>query len=163
MHKLTVRGMFLIGVLGGGFCAAEPGQAQTIEWIRQFGSTAQEFTHGVAADSTGVYVVGQSNGTLPGQTSGGSFDSYIKKYDKDGNELWTRQFGTSGNDETARAVASDGVNVYVVGYTNGVFPGQTAPIGGQFSKSSFIRKYDINGTEKWTRQYSSEAARRGLD
>jgi uncharacterized protein (TIGR03437 family) len=143
--------------LAAGFSAGTPGRAQTIEWIRQFGTSLHEFTHGVAVDATGVYVVGQSFGTLPGQTSGGNADSYIRKYDHDGNELWTRQFGTSGNDETARAAASDGVKVYVAGYTNGVFPGQTAPIGGQFSKSSFLRKYDVNGTEQWTRQYSSES------
>ena len=157
MLKLILRKVFVLGVLVAGFGAGMPGRAQTIEWIRQFGTSLHEFTHGVAVDSTGVYVVGQSYGTLPGQTSAGSVDPYIRKYDANGNELWTRQFGTVGNDETARAVASDGVNVYVVGYTNGVYPGQSTPIGGQFSKSSFIRKYDINGNEQWTREFTSEA------
>ena len=77
-------------------------------WIRQFGSVAVagDYGTGVAADSTGIYVVGGTEGALPGQTRLGSTDAFVRRYDLNGNELWTRQFGTSAPD-AANGVAAD--------------------------------------------------------
>ncbi|UBV45257.1 SBBP repeat-containing protein (plasmid) [Deinococcus taeanensis] len=61
-----------------------------------------------------------------------------------------RQFGTDQADD-ANAVTSDGHgSTYVVGTTNGAFPGQTRahPSGPEL----FVRKVDVNGRELWTRQ-----------
>ena len=46
-------------------------------------------------DGLGVYVVGTTNGALPGQTAHGQNDVFVRKYDPAGNYLWTRQFGTT--------------------------------------------------------------------
>ena len=47
--------------------------------------------------ATGLYVAGFVTGLLPGQTGGGGgaadVDAFVRKYDFNGNELWTRQFG----------------------------------------------------------------------
>ena len=37
-------------------------------------------------------------GTLPGQTTAGGIDAFVRKYDPNGTEMWTRQFGTAGDD-----------------------------------------------------------------
>ena len=37
---------------------------------------------------------------FPGQTNVGGSDSFIRKYNSDGDEEWTRQFGTSGGVST---------------------------------------------------------------
>src|SRR3989454_5558413 len=79
---------------------------------------------GIAVDASGVYVAGSINGTLPGQTSAGSCDAFLRKHDTSGNVLWTRQFGTSGEDE-AIAIAVDASGAYVAGRTSGALPGQT--------------------------------------
>ena len=86
-------------------------------WTRQFGTSVPDDGNGVAVDGGGnAYVVGHTNGTLPGQTSAGANDAYVRKYDSAGSELWTRQFGTSSNQDDAYAVAVDGGgNAYVVG------------------------------------------------
>jgi Beta-propeller repeat len=121
-------------------------------WSRQFGSAtlAQDYGTGVATDQTGVYVVGYTDGALPGQTSLGSTDAFIRKYSPDGNLLWTRQFGTDAQDYAA-AVATDGTGVYVVGRTQGnIVTGGPAP-----NEDAFIRRYDPNGTVVWTRQFGS--------
>ena len=48
----------------------------------------------VAVDPTGAsYVVGETFGTLPGQSPAGTLDAFIRKYDPSGAESWTRQFG----------------------------------------------------------------------
>src|SRR5262245_18835883 len=41
-------------------------------WIRQFGSASQDTGAGVATDSTGIYVVGQTFGALTAQTNLGN-------------------------------------------------------------------------------------------
>lgn len=121
------------------------------QWTRQFGTTGNDGANGVAVDSGGsVYVVGYTGGTLPGETSSGFDDTFIRIYDSNGNVVFTRQFGTSGYD-LANGVAVDGLgNYYIVGYTNGIL-GQ-ARTGGY---DAFIRKYNSSGTAAWTGQFGS--------
>ena len=77
----------------------------------------------IAADSTGVYVVGTTPvwygsaylTVLPGQCrSGSGGDSFVRKYDPDGTEAWTRQFGTA-QATWASGVVVDAIGVYVAG------------------------------------------------
>ena len=119
-------------------------------WTSQFGSSANEYASGLYGDSSGVYVAGQTYGALPGQTSAGEWDAFVRKYDLNGNELWTRQFGTSG-DERGLGLYGDSSGVYVAGQTYGALPGQTSAGGGD----AFVRKYDGDGTEVWTKQFGS--------
>jgi hypothetical protein len=118
-------------------------------WSRQFGTAGADEALGVALDPAGnAYVAGWTLGTLPGQSSAGTVDAFVRKYDPLGNELWTRQFGSWERD-FARAVATDSAgNAYVVGETHGVLPGQAS--GGGYD--AFVRKYDPAGNELWTRQ-----------
>ena len=122
-------------------------------WSRQFGSAAvaQDDGTGVAVDLTGVYVVGWTQGALAGQTGLGSVDAYIRKYDFNGNVVWTRQFGTAAQDE-ALGVAADGTGIYVVGSTQGPLGAGSPANPGQ---DAFIRRYDANGNEVWTRQFGT--------
>jgi hypothetical protein len=106
-------------------------------WASQFGAAAADQANAVAADSSGAYVAGWTDGALPGQTSAGSTDAFVAKYDADGNLLWTRQFGDPALDEEAFGVSADGSGVYVTG--------NTTPI---------LRKYDPDGNLLWTGQFA---------
>lgn len=97
-------------------------------WTREFGTSSADFAVGVAATSGAAYVIGYTGGQLPGQVSLGQTDAYVSKYDPTGNELWTTQFGTSGQDG-AWSVSANGNDVYVSGCTSGVFSGQSS-VGG---------------------------------
>jgi hypothetical protein len=110
-----------------------------LEFIEQFGTSGGDDARGVFVDSLGdVYVVGITGGTLPDQTSeGGEFDAFIRKYNSDGDEEWTRQFGTSGRDVANRVYADSSGSVYVVGSTTGTFPGQTSEGG----SDAFLAKF----------------------
>ena len=125
-------------------------------WTRQFGSTIpgietpSDVATGVAVDSTGIYVTGYVGGSLPGQTTVGDFDAFVRKYNLNGVELWTQQFGTSAV-EFARSISVDGTALYVGGETLGAFPGQTA----SGSRDAFISKFDTSGNPLWTRQFGS--------
>lgn len=128
---------------------------QTVEWTRQFGSPLNEALRGIAFDATGnVYVTGDTQGTLPGETSAGGTDAFVRKYDAGGEVVWTRQFGTAGNEFVG--IVSGGIavgdeGVYIGGYTNGAFPGH-ANAGGF---DAFLRKYDTDGNEMWTDQFGT--------
>ena len=97
----------------------------------------------VAVAASGVYVAGTTSGTLPGQASTGGQDAFVRKYDFDGNVLWTRQFGTAGTD-TATGIAADASGVYVAGSTRRHLPGARTSAGGS---DAFVRKYDAGGTD----------------
>ena len=120
-------------------------------WTRQFGTKGTEVAVGIAANASGIYVLGETDRALPGQVyASGLFDVFLRKYDTNGTELWTRQFGTSGL-EFPGGVAADASGVYIVGATSGALPGQSNTSG----YDAFVRKYDTNGAELWTRQFGS--------
>jgi YVTN family beta-propeller protein len=127
-------------------------------WTRQFGSAVDDLAFGVAADSSGVYLTGQTNGTLPGETPVGASDAWVSKYDANGNHLWTTQFGSS-NFDSATNVAVDSSGVYVVGRTAGTFPGGTNAGG----EDIFIQKVDSAGNLVWARQFGSSSSEAGED
>jgi hypothetical protein len=124
------------------------------QWTRQFGSWERDFARAVAVEDAGdAYVVGETYGTLPGQSSAGGYDAFVRKYDPAGNELWTRQFGGGGGEGAWGVALNAAGGAYVVGITRAALPEQS-PAG---SFDAFVRKYDPAGNEVWTRQFGSEA------
>lgn len=133
-----------------------PALTKVAVWVRQFGSAGFAEALALGLDGAGnIYVTGYvaGSGSLPGQTSSGSSDAFVRKYDPSGTELWTRQFGSTRSD-LAYAVAVDGAgNIYVAGWAMDFLPGQGYREGSGFG--AFLRKYDPSGTELWTRQFGS--------
>ena len=120
-------------------------------WTRQFGTSLNDYAYDVCADDSGVYVVGTTGGTLSGQISAGSLDAFIRKYDMDGIELWTRQFGTTGGDQ-AYGICADDSGVYITGNVQYTLPDQTS-LGGI---DAYVRKYDTDGVEQWACQFGTD-------
>jgi hypothetical protein len=121
-------------------------------WTRQFGSAERDIPKGVTLDDAGnVYVVGQTFGALPGQTSAGGWDGFLRKYTAAGDEVWTRQFGGGGGESAASVRIDHAGNAYVVGGTRAALPGQTNI--GDFD--SFIVKLDAGGNSVWVRQFGT--------
>jgi hypothetical protein len=133
-------------------------------WTRQFGGGGGDVATGVAVDRDGPgvrgcppegspIVIGMTHSTLPGQTAAGSDDAFIRAYGPDGNEHWTRQYGTDrGEGARTIAVAPDG-GLLVAGSTEGAFPGQQWEGG----FDAYLRRYDGDGNLQWTRQFGSPA------
>ena len=134
-----------------GLVAPGPGaSAVTVGWTRQFGTTNVDEALAVTLDRSGnTYVAGWTQGVLPGQTSSGTLDGFVRKYDPAGTELWTRQFGSSERDYVRGVVTDAAGDIYLAGETEGTLPGQ-ASAGG---RDAFLRKYDSAGSELWTRQF----------
>ena len=107
--------------------SAKAAWGQEIGWTRQFGTSDNDYAPGLAVDASGnVYIAGYTLGALPGQSFSGSMDAFVRKYDGEGNELWTRQFGTSDNDSAYGLAVDASGNVYVAGETRGALPGQSS-------------------------------------
>ena len=112
---------------------------QEIGWTRQFGTSDNDYAPGLAVDASGnVYIAGWTEGAFPGESSSGGTDAFVRKYDGSGNELWTRQFGTSTSDVARGVVVDTSDNVYVAGYTFGALPGQSYAGGGDVLLVKFV-------------------------
>ena len=119
-------------------------------WTRQFGTSSGDYAYGVATDTNGhIYVTGHTRGDLEG-TNAGNEDAFLRAYDPNGTELWTRQFGTTASDVSLGVATDASGNVYVTGTTTGALEG---PYAGNVD--GFVRAYDPNGTALWTRQFGT--------
>ncbi len=82
-------------------------------WVRMGGSAGTDYGTAVCADSTGVYLLGQTDSTVfAGGGSRGDF--FIVKYDFTGNIVWSKQYGTSDY-EYPGEMAIDSSGLYVTG------------------------------------------------
>jgi hypothetical protein len=122
-------------------------------WTREFGTADGDWAFGAASDPAGNFYV---TGYFGAGTSAAV--AFVRKYDRDGNALWTRQFGSSaGTYGYGVAVAGDG-SIVVAGITFGALPSQT----GLGDSDAFVRKYDAAGVELWTRQFGTAVSDQGL-
>jgi hypothetical protein len=105
----------------------------------------------VAVDSSSnVYLAGQTQGAVDGQSFTGATDAILVKYDASGAKQWTRLLGGSGSSDTygyGVAVDSSG-NVTVMGQTSGNL-GSNTRTG---SKDLFAAQYDPSGNLLWVKQ-----------
>lgn len=145
-------GVFCLAlILGGSAALREPASSAhegeepgiltaSLVWVRQFGTTGMDGAYAVALGPGGLYVAGYTEGSLEGQPWAGATDAFLRKYDLDGNAIWTRQFGNATSD-SARAVATDReYGIYVAG-----------GIGGD----AFVRKFNPSGNGSWVHEFGA--------
>ncbi len=112
------------------------------QWTRQLGSSSYDDGIGSATDASGnVYVTGFTNAALDGNSSAGSDDLFLVKYNSAGQKQWTRQFGSSSGDGAWGIATDASSNVYVTGYTAGALDGNTSA----GNSDMFVVKYDDSG------------------
>ena len=124
--------------------------ATSLEWVETHDGPLHGSDAGqaVAVDANeDVYVVGTEI------VFGSDSDIWLRKYDGDGNTLWTDTYDSPAHrDDQGFGVAVDGSgDVYVVGSEDRTDLGQGADI--------WLRKYDSDGNVLWTRTYDSPAHR----
>lgn len=126
-------------------------------WTDQFGTAGEDSAFAVAVAGEYVYVTGQVAGTLPGQTSSGNSDLFIRAYDTAGAVQWTHQYGSEGHDlGAALSTIPTGTDagVYITGTTGGTLPGEVA-LG---DTDAYVVKYALDGTFAWATQYGTESS-----
>ena len=113
-------------------------------WIRSFGSDDGSTGFLVAVNETALYVGGYTYGPLR-NLNGDTVDrGFVRKYDLDGNEGWTRQFGTAEFERsTLLGLTIDPTGLYLAG----LFSAYSNDLRSQI----LLQKLDLNGNEIWTR------------
>lgn len=123
-------------------------------WVREIGGIANEFPGGVTVDNEGnSYVAGVTQGSIfgVGRFENGSNDGFLVKYDKDGNTIWEKQFGTLSGEIVHGVNIDSAGNAYVVGETLGAFEGNTQ--SGNWD--AFVAKYDKDGNQIQVHQFGT--------
>jgi hypothetical protein len=130
------------------------------QWTRLFGTAHSEYDCRVVLDSSGnAYVVGRTGGTFSGETKIGTNDAFVRKFDSDGNTLWTHQWGIASEYlyPTGIGVDSSGC-AFVSGYTLGTFTDETN-LG---VNDAFVSKLNSAGTAVlWNREFGTAGQDRG--
>lgn len=122
-------------------------------WIEQFGTATFDELFGVATDfEDNIYLTGWTIGDL-GSTNAGLYDTWLAKYDPDGNQLWIEQFGTSDYEFPAGVATDSEGNVYSTGYTLGNLGGTSSG-----SYDAWVAKYAPDGNQLWVEQFGSSTA-----
>src|SRR2546427_744775 len=164
-------GVYVAGTVEGAF----PGQTSlgsgdafvarfdaegNLMWVRQFGSEAAEGASAISLSASGVYVAGNTGVTKKwldefNYTYIGRNDAFLRKFDRSGDTVWTREITSLGIDwiDCATGVANDATGVYVAGMTDGTLSSPEPQQG--LRPDAFVRKYDADGNELWTRQFGS--------
>lgn len=126
----------------------------TAMWTDTFGTLRRDEATAVFADASGVYVTGYTEGAMTSSPNAGSDDVFVRRYDTDGTVLWTVQSGTQNTDR-GQGITAHKDAVYVTGFMYGTLPGQQSG-----HSAAFVRKYDIDGNEQWTRLFQLEDVNR---
>jgi uncharacterized delta-60 repeat protein len=113
-------------------------------WTRTAAGTGgqNDEGHAVASDAAGNVIV-----TGFAWAGADERDVWVRKYDPDGDELWTATHdGPASASDEGNGVATDSAgNVIVTGYE------ETAAQG----RDVWVRKYDPDGAEIWTQTYNA--------
>jgi hypothetical protein len=121
------------------------------QWSKQFGTDSTDVAKGIWVSNNGsVYVTGYTNGKL-GKTASGKTDCFIMKLDSNGNNLFTTQFGTPGDDYSYYVTGGPGSDILVCGSTWGDLAaknrGMIDGFTGQFNDKGEVLKFIQFGSE----------------
>ncbi|WP_404364552.1 SBBP repeat-containing protein [Corallococcus coralloides] len=121
------------------------------QWVRQIDAGDLDDARSVAVGPDGgVYIAGETFGSLDGNTNNGTIDVLLARYDSAGNRAWSRLLG-GGQPDYAFGVAVTADNVVqVAGYTAGL---DGIPSSG--SADAFLTRYDALGAKLGTQLLGS--------
>ncbi len=146
----------------------------TVQWVQTIGSSGDEFSYqlGMCVDKAGsIYITSafagsctfssanNSNKTV--STNGGN-DIYIAKYDKSGNVIWVKTYGSSGEDVGFDITLDDSNNIYATGKFSGQVSFGSKTLTSSGGTDVYVLKYDKNGNIKWVKQGSGSVDDDGI-
>ena len=139
-------------------------------WSKSFGSFANDTANGVSVDDRdgSVAITGTFTGVVPVggaglvSTSTTTSDIFVAKYASDGTHLWSKGFGSVG-DDVGYGIATDASgNILIVGNAQGSvnFGGGLLPAPGGIDV--VVAKFDPNGNHQWSKQFGGSSTDGGF-
>ncbi|MFP5204037.1 MAG: hypothetical protein ACLGSH_01635 [Acidobacteriota bacterium] len=135
--------------------------ANTLQFVHEFGTNTSTGANntvpgdtiaGLQADSSGnLLLAGSTFGNLPGYSSSAITKGTLYKLDANGNQIWAKEL-SSGSVGAFDGLVVNASGIFVVGDTNGAYPGASNPNG---IDETFVAEYDTSGNLQWLKQYSS--------
>lgn len=135
------------GVGGNDACMIKTnGNGGTI-WFKSFGGSGEDKASSVkqTADSGFIFT-----GTTTSFGAGGT-DVYLVKTDKDGNIVWQRTFGGSGDDGGSEVILTADGGYAIVGSNNSL------GLVSDKVNGVYVIKTDANGDSLWTKVFAGES------
>ena len=146
--------------------------AGNVVWQKLLGSAGTANGYGLALDpSGGVVVTGSSTADLTTTSvADGNTDSFVARYDAQGNQTWIKQIPTLANNQSNAVSVDASGNIYIGGSVSG-YPvanpvnGQTSIPGGvigagqtaQGGSDAYLAKFDSKGTLISENQFGTSA------
>lgn len=89
-------------------------------WVKQYGTAGDDTATGIEIDTEGnLFLTGFTNyDSFVGVE--GDYQSWVAKFDGEGNPLWSQELGSSGYESSKSISVKDG-SAYVTGLTDGAF------------------------------------------
>lgn len=144
-------------------------------WVKQIGGIKNDVSDLIHIDIFGnIYIIGTFSASISFEKSGdtlvlnpnGGNDIFFGKYDNNGELIWAKSIGGSGND-FGRAIGVDRFgNVYISGYFKNIvdFDPSTSVHNLVCSNDfcCYLAKYDQNGNYIWAFNFTSTGANYGI-
>lgn len=129
-----------------------------VQWLRQFGTTADDAGFGLALDilgnpSVAGYTLGDMDGNGP-NVNAGQDDIFVAAFDVAGNQRWINQIGSSEADVAYSTAIDVRGNIYVTGFSYGDLDG-AAPQVNAGGMDIIALKLNWYGEVKWIRQFGT--------
>ena len=129
--------------------------AGNVLWQRMLGATGTANGTTLALDPTGGVVIAGSDNAQLTTTSvdNGNTDTFVAKYDAQGNQTWIKQIQTLSQNQAASVSVDSTGNVFIGGQVSGgvIGSGQTR-VGGQ---DAYVAKLDKKGNVVYEQQFGT--------
>ncbi len=151
---------------GGPQPCAQPSLPGVLGFTHVFSGSGQvRQGQGVALDAAGnIYVAGSFDGAIDlgggPLTSAGDNDVFVAKLDAGGNHLWSKHFGSVGEDNGMGIAIDAAGNIVVLGGFTGTIDLGGGPL---VDGETFLAKLDATGGHLWSRALDSGASTMALD
>ena len=120
----------------------------TNQWIKSFGTPFDDYSNGIAVDSSGnIYISGYTKGDFDNDSITANPDIILLKYNSSGTKLWHKQIGTSFDDRGNGIAIDSSNNIYITGYSKGDLDNKT----NSGRSDAFLMKFDSGGSKQWTK------------
>lgn len=140
-----------------------------LEWVKLFSATGEVSGRGISSDANGnALITGIFKGTLAlGTTSltatSASGDVFVAKLDANGNTIWAKTFGQTG-ENYARGIDSDSEgNIYISGVYDTQITLGSISLASNGQKDIFLAKFDTSGNAIWAKTIGSSGNDEGCE